>query len=38
MWVLRKTAAKRTDEEKDLLERLFGYAPPLKVAADLCTA
>jgi transposase len=38
MWALRKTEAKRTDEEKDLLERLFVYAPQLKVAADLCTA
>ena len=38
MWALRKPEAKRTDEEKDLLERLFIYAPQLKVAADVCNA
>jgi len=38
MWALRKPEEKRTDEEKDLLERLFIYAPQLKVAADVCNA
>src|SRR6266478_1297699 len=38
MWALRKPEAKRTDEEKDLLERLFVYSPQLKVAADVCNA
>src|SRR6266851_2880588 len=38
MWALRKPEAKRTDEEKDLLERLFIYSPQLKVAADVCNA
>src|SRR2546427_694550 len=32
MWALRKPEEKRTDEEKDLLERLFIYSPQLKVA------
>lgn len=38
MWALRKREAKVTEEEKDLLERLFVHAPQLKVAYDLCNA
>jgi transposase len=38
MWALRKPEDKRTDEEKDLWERLFLSAPPWKVAADVCKA
>jgi len=38
MWALRKKEAKITAEEKDLLERLFIYSPPLKVAYELCKA
>jgi len=38
MWALRKKKEEITDEEKDLLERLFFYAPQLKVAYDLCNA
>jgi transposase len=36
MWALRKKEDKRTDEEKDVLARLFIYAPQLKVADELC--
>jgi transposase len=36
MWALRKKEDKRTDEEKDVLERLFPSAPQLKVADELC--
>lgn len=36
MWALRKKAEHLTDEEKDVLARLFVYAPQLKVAYDLC--
>lgn len=38
MWALRKRAANLTDEDKDLLERLFVHAPLLKVAYELCNA
>ena len=38
MWALRKREAHVTDEDKDLLERLFVHSPQLKVAYDLCNA
>ena len=38
MWALRKKEEERTDEEKDRLERLFGYSPQLKIAYNLCNA
>jgi transposase len=38
MWALRKREAHVTEEDKDLLERLFVYSPQLKVAYDLCNA
>jgi len=38
MWALRKKKEDITDEEKDLLARLFFYSPQLKVAYDLCNA
>ena len=36
IWALRKKEANVTDEDKDLLERLFVYSPPLQVAYELC--
>jgi len=36
MWALRKKEEDMTDEDKDLLERLFVHSPQLKVAYDLC--
>ena len=36
IWALRKKQANVTDEDKDLLERLFVYSPPLQVAYELC--
>ena len=38
MWALRQREAKATEEDKDLLERLFTHSPQLKVAYDLCKA
>src|SRR5216683_3094553 len=38
MWALRKKEEERTDEEKDILERLFVYSPQLKIAYNLCNA
>jgi len=38
MWALRKREDKLTDEDKDLLARLFVHAPLLKVAYELCNA
>ena len=38
MWALRKQEANVTEEDKNLLERLFIYSPQLKVAYDLCNA
>ena len=38
MWALRKREESLTDEDKDMLERLFCYSPLLKVASDLCKA
>lgn len=38
MWALRKREAHVTEEDKDLLERLFVHSPQLKVAYDLCNA
>lgn len=36
MWALRKKEEEMTDEDKDLLERLFVHSPQLKVVYDLC--
>lgn len=36
IWALRKKEANVTEEDKDLLERLFVYSPPLQVAYELC--
>ena len=36
MWVLRKREGNLTDEDKDLLARLFTHAPLLKTAYELC--
>jgi len=38
MWALRKREDNLTDEDKDLLARLFVHAPLLKVAYELCNA
>ena len=38
MWALRKREDHLTDEDKDLLARLFVHAPLLKVAYELCNA
>jgi transposase len=38
MWALRKKADHLTDEDKDLLARLFVHAPLVKVAYELCNA
>lgn len=38
MWALRKREDHLTDEDKDLLARLFIHAPLLKVAYELCNA
>ena len=38
MWVLRKKEDRLTDEDKDLLARLFVHAPLVKVAYELCNA
>jgi len=36
MWALRKPEEALTDAEKDVLVRLFAYAPCLKMAYDFC--
>lgn len=36
MWVLRKAESDVEDEDDDLLERLFEYAPELEIAYDFC--
>ncbi|MCP3943458.1 MAG: ISL3 family transposase [Desulfobacteraceae bacterium] len=36
MWALRKKEEKLTDEEKQVLECLFGHSPELKKAYDFC--
>ena len=36
MWALRKPDEKLTDEEGDVLVRLFAYSPCLKTAYELC--
>jgi transposase len=38
MWALRKKEDHLTDEDKDLLARLFVHAPLVKVAYELCNA
>ena len=38
MWALRKKGENSTEEDKDLLERLFVHSPRLKVAYNLCNA
>jgi transposase len=38
MWALRKKEDRLTDEDKDLLARLFVHAPLVKVAYELCNA
>ena len=38
MWALRKKEDHLTDEDKDLLARLFVHAPLVKVAYELCHA
>jgi transposase len=38
MWALRKPEEKLTDEEKDVLVRLFAHSPCLHMAYDLCSA
>src|SRR2546429_4571195 len=38
MWALRKREDNLTDEDKDLLARLFVHAPLVKVAYELCNA
>ena len=36
MWALRKTDEKLTDEDRDVLVRLFAFSPCLKTAYELC--
>ena len=38
MWALRKREDHLTDEDKELLARLFAHAPLLKTAYELCNA
>ncbi|MDM8522612.1 ISL3 family transposase [Desulfococcaceae bacterium HSG8] len=36
MWALRKKEDRLSDEEKEILNCLFGYSPELKLAYDFC--